>query len=309
MPTAWSTYPIKFEGGWRTDLGRLEHGIQAPGSARVLQNYEPSIQGGYAKVLGHEKYSTSVVPGSGDITGVVVADAERCIARRGSKYYLSSGAAWTEKATAPNTGTVRVRHQHYNFNGTEKIVMVDSLNYPAFYNSGTQEISYDVDAVDDVLGASIVVLFKNHLFFAKNNNLIFTAPYQDTNYSTGSGAGIINVGSPITGLSVFREQLIIFSLDRIQRLAGNTSTDFVLQSVADNTGCLCPNTVKEVGGDIMYLGPDGVRYLSATERNNDFGLERASKNIQSELVKLVNTNSPNSPSGSTSPVWGSMISG
>jgi hypothetical protein len=50
---------------------------------------------------------------------------------------------------------------------------------------------------------------------------------------------------------------------------------------------LDPDTVQEVGGDVMYLGPDGIRWLSATERNEDFGLERASANIQSKALSII----------------------
>jgi hypothetical protein len=46
----------------------------------------------------------------------------------------------------------------------------------------------------------------------------------------------------------------------------------------------------EVGGDIIYLGPDGVRYLSATVKNNDFSLERVSKNITNEINTLIRIN-------------------
>jgi hypothetical protein len=87
---------------------------------------------------------------------------------------------------------------------------------------------------------------------------------------------------------VFRDQLIIFCLNSIYRLSGNTISDFVLSPITNNTGCLCGDTVQEVGGDIMYLGPDGVRYLSASERENDFGLVRASEKIQNKVLEITN---------------------
>lgn len=289
MPTTWETHLVKFEGGWITTLGRLEQGIQAPGSATFLQNFEVSVEGGYTRILGYEKYSSTAVGGTGSVIGVIAIDAAKCLASRGNKYYLSSGTTWTEKATAAVTGSTRVRYDTYNFNGTQKFVMVDSLNDPAFYDTAAETVTYDTSAPSDVTGAGHVRVFKNHIFFGKNNLLNFTAPYTDNDYNTGNGAGVINVGSPITGLIVFREQLIIFSLNKIQRLIGDTSENFVLEPIAENTGCLCPNTIQEVGGDIMYLGPDGVRYLSATERNNDFGLQRASANIQNQITRMINT--------------------
>lgn len=290
MPTSWESLPVKFEGGWITSMGRLDQGMSAPGSATTLQNFEVSIDGGYSRILGYERYSNTVVPETGNIVGVVVVDNAKCIAYRNSSYFLSSGGAWTNVGTAPTPGSVRMRHDFYKFGASEKIIMVDGLNDPAIFDVASSTLTFDTLAPSDVTGANIVKVFKNHVFFAKGNILTFTAPYTDNDYDTGDGAGSINIGSDITGLIVFREQLIVFSTSKIQRIVGDTIESFQLQPIAMNTGCLCPSTVQEVGGDVMYLGPDGVRYLSATERIGDFALERASSKIQEDITRITNTN-------------------
>lgn len=290
MATEWETFPIKFEGGWITNLGRLDHGIQAPGSATILQNFEASIDGGYKRILGFSKFSETEVTGSGTIVGVIVADESKCLAYRGGTHYYSTGTTWTSMATASVTTSVKLRHDSYNWDGTERFVLVDGENDPAVYDPVANTVTYDTTAPANVAGANIVREFKNHIFFAKDNFLNFAAPYTTNDWNTGNGAGEINIGRDITGLIVFRDELIIFSTSTIHRLSGNTSTDFVLSPIAMDTGCLCADTVQEVGGDIMYLAPDGVRFLSATERNNDFGLERASAKIQDQITTLINTN-------------------
>ena len=55
MPDRWQTYPVEFEGGLITNLSPLQHGLKAPGSARVLRNYEPSVEGGYRRIKGFDK--------------------------------------------------------------------------------------------------------------------------------------------------------------------------------------------------------------------------------------------------------------
>jgi hypothetical protein len=55
-------------------------------------------------------------------------------------------------------------------------------------------------------------------------------------------------------------------------------------------GCVRTDTIQEVGGDVAFLGPDGVRLLSATDRIGDFGLAVASRPIQSEANSLVSGN-------------------
>ena len=56
------TYPVEFRGGLVSNLSPLQQGIQVPGSARILRNYEPSIDGGYKRILGYQKFDNAVVP-------------------------------------------------------------------------------------------------------------------------------------------------------------------------------------------------------------------------------------------------------
>jgi hypothetical protein len=285
MRTAWQSFPIEYKGGLITNMAPLQHGVSAPGSATVLQNFEPSIEGGYKKVLGYSKWNEHPVPGEGLITGVVATDTDNLIAVRESKYYTSVGREdWVERLDLSGDPGGKIRHTTFNFDGTSKICMVDGVNKPVFWDSSDQSIYEDTDAPSDVEGAQRVITFKNHLFFSKGSNLIFTAPFDEEDYDSANGAGVINVGSRIVGMIVFREQLIVFSVSRIQRITGNTGEDFALQPITMDTGAFCGDTIQEVGGDVLYLGPDGVRYLSATERIGDFALERASEQIQSRLV-------------------------
>ena len=185
-------------------------------------------------------------------------------------------------------GASRTRFAKYNYNGTQKIAIVDGTNAPATYDTSLFIALNDAPA--DVKGAAFISNFKNALFFGKGTILNFTAPYTDSDFSVANGAGSINVGSPITGLEVFRDQLIIFTEVSIQRLVGNTIADFTLQPVTNDLGCIESDTIQEVGGDIMFLAPDGLRLLSATDRIGDFGLGVVSKNIQDDLVTFISTN-------------------
>ena len=62
MPTNRQTYPIKFSGGLITNMSPLQQGMEMPGSARILRNFEPSIEGGYKRILGYDKYDLDVIP-------------------------------------------------------------------------------------------------------------------------------------------------------------------------------------------------------------------------------------------------------
>ena len=63
MPDNFQTYAFEFKGGLISNLAPLQHGIQQPGTARVLKNFEPSVEGGYKKILGYTKFDSNIVPG------------------------------------------------------------------------------------------------------------------------------------------------------------------------------------------------------------------------------------------------------
>ena len=132
--------------------------------------------------------------------------------------------------------------------------------------------------------------FRNHIFFAgmsdNPNFLVFSSPNTDLNYQPATGAGVINIGFTITGIVKFRDNLYIFGSDKIKRLVGNSSADFVLQEVTNNIGCIASDSIIEIGGDILFLASDGIRPIQGTARIGDIELETISKPIQQILQAL-----------------------
>lgn len=444
MPDRWSTYAFDFRGGLISDLSPLQQGIKLPGSARVLRNFEPSIEGGYTRIAGYEKYDTAFVPVYGEpkvhggsqtgsslvvgnlfqapadgstftiagvtgtytvatggvsyssankratlilTTSLASSPADKAaitftnrtelidgiaswnsnvLAVRNSNIYKSNGSGWTRinvpsygtvlvnggsqtggslivdgltdapqagdtftvagidliytvtatatvtsggatLAISPNlasspadnavvtwltanrTSTTKNRFAKYRIGTTEKIAGVDGTNYPFIYD-GTTYTQLN-SAPSDVLGAEHIVFFKNQMFLAKGDKLTFTSPYTDSDFNSANGSGVISIGSKITGIVSFRDQLIIFAEEKIDRLTGNTIADFVLQPITRNMGCVDTDTIQEVGGDLMFLGPDGLRLLSATDRIGDFNLAVVSKSIQKEVTDVISANS------------------
>tara|TARA_R100001591_G_scaffold118502_1_gene141712 strand:+ start:791 stop:2767 length:1977 start_codon:yes stop_codon:yes gene_type:complete len=442
---AWQTYPVEFRGGLITNLSPLQQGTNAPGSARILRNFEPSVEGGYRRIEGFDKYDSNIIPPYGEpvvhgasqsgttlIIGAIhttpVAGDTLEIAGVSGTYTIASGgvsydatnnratltlstslasspanaavvtfktttsnyvtigvASWEDSAivcknadifksggsgftkinvpdygtplvnagsqtgsslaidgltSAPQAGDVfkvagidkvytvlsnatvssggatlsinpalasspadnavitflstsreganKTRFAKYNFNGTEKIALVDGLNEPAVYDNTTFTVL--LDAPTDVIGATFVAEVKNHLFFAKGSTVTFTAPYTDTDFSVANGGGNINVGGTVTALAVFRQQLIIFTETSIHQLTGNTVADFNLQPITTDIGCIDSDTVQEIGGDVMFLGPDGLRLVSGTDRIGDFGLAVVSKTIQDTMTRFISAN-------------------
>ena len=445
MPTGWESYPIEFTGGLVTNLSRLQQGIKMPGSARTLVNFEPSIKGGYRRINGYEKYSTSPVPshgsplvqGSGQtglslllgntftaltdgdtftiagVTGTYTVDvggvtfdatynqntitftpaldsspADKAavtmgnldsnieglhyfyesltgvggvLALRQGVLWYSTGSTWTE-VNAPyygpvlvaggsqtgvtvaldafssdtyspqpgdtfkiagielvytvlaiptiasgaatlsiypaldsspadnavvtflgksSTGGTRARFADFAFDGNEKTAMVDGVNFPIAGNTTVGVVR--LNSTIDLIGASTVESFADHLFFGVGNKLIFSAPFDETDYTAANGSGSAIVKGKITGLKNFRAKLIVFTTNTVYELTGTSSADFRIDEIVGELGCSEPDSIQEVGGDLLFLGPDGLRFVGATARIGDFNLSLASAAIQDSL--------------------------
>ena len=180
-----------------------------------------------------------------------------------------------------STGGFEARFADFAFDGTEKTAMVDGINYPLAGNTtvGVTRLNSN----PDLLGASTVETYADHLFFGVGNQLIFSAPFDETDYTTANGSGTAVVKGKITGLKNFRDKLIVFTTSRIYELTGSSSADFRLDEIVGDLGCSEPDSIQEVAGDLLFLGPDGLRFVGATARIGDFNLSLASAPIQDPL--------------------------
>ena len=197
---------------------------------------------------------------------------------------------WTAVSTSGSptmTGVSKVRFTEINF-GTPKVVLTDGINPAATYDGSTYTQITDSNApTDPTIGAE----FQNHLFLAGDpaqpSNLFFSAPTAETDFSPANGGGVINVGFAIVAIKKFRNVLFIFGKNNIKRLVGDNSANFVLESVTSNLGCLSTDSVVELGGDLLFLAPDGIRPIGGTNKIGDVNLETLSKNIQSTVRNVI----------------------
>lgn len=447
MATGWQAFPLELNGGLISNMSRLQQGLKASGSARRLINFEPSVKGGYRRINGFNKYTSSYIPTYGSPvvqgssqsgTSLVIANifvsitngstfqiagvsgtytvasssfsntnkettltitptlasspadkasitfsnktskteglhffvdtannVSTTLVYRDGNLYSSTGSTFTNQ-TVPNYGSTNVktsgqsgttlivqgftsdtdvarvgdtftiagvekvytvlsapsissghgsisiypalasspadtatvtfigrsmaggtkaRFINFNYDGTERTVMVDSTNYPITW--GTNEGLKVLDSSSSVLGSEVVAAFKDHLFFGKGSNLVFSAPFLQNDFTPANGAGSIRLPSRITGLITFRDKLIIFTNSSIHQLTGTASSSFQLAEISEDLGCSEPDTIQEVGGDIMFLARDGLRFLGATARIGDFNLSVASRNIQDNITEFT----------------------
>ena len=284
MPIRRETFPIQVGGGLITNMSPLQQGINLPGSARALVNFEPSIKGGYRRVNGYTKWDSNIVPtvsSSSQVLGVGFFDGEVIAAREG-KVFSSTGAGWTEIATG-RAQTTKQRFHRFNLDGTRKIMGLDGSNYPYTWDGSTFT---NVNGSTDVQGASFAVDFKDHMFYAKGDLVTYSVPFDETDFTTASGAGSLRMPGDVTGMIVFRQRLFIFTEEEIKVVDGSSDADWTLTSVSTDVGCIAPDTVQEVGGDIAFMSADGIRLLGATDKIGDFSNAIISKQVQEGLTNF-----------------------
>jgi len=189
--------------------------------------------------------------------------------------------SWTERDTG-RTSAGKYSFERYNFDGNEKIIVVDGTNAPTIFNSSLS--ATDVSE-SSVAGSTIVVAFKSHMFYAGKSTtpqtLVFSEPFDEDGFQSGDGAGTIKVDDNIVGLKVFRDSLFIFCENRIFKMTGSTLSDFAIQPVTRDIGCVNRDTIQEFAGDLLFLGPDGLRTVAATARIGDTALGAITQNVQS----------------------------
>ena len=280
-------FVVNFRGGLVLNKSQFE---MEPGEAMELRNFEPDVGGGYRRISGFTKFNTNEIT-SGSTTGAILMSAvykDQVIAARGTEVFkvpTSNGSV--TQIDSGRTSAGRYDFDTFNIDGTDRIIWADGANNASHYDNSSVT---DVNGTGAPANPKFVKIFKNHAIYAgmsaATQKIIFSAPYAVGEFSAAKGAGSISVTSTITGLKVFREQLYIFCENAIFRLAGNSLADFQMQPVTTNVGCIAPQSIQEVGGDLVFLAADGLRTVAGTEKIGDVELGVISRPIQRRFTEL-----------------------
>jgi len=292
----WQSLPVQCKGGLIQNQDTLTQGTSSPGSATVLQNFENALEGGYRRINGYTKWDSATVPGDATtpILGVKVGlggifAARRVAATPTTDIYYSTGSGWGSRINSANRGgnPTRVRmHEYFLVKAT--IVGVDGVNNAFKYDGTTYTLLNGTGAPAD---PKYVEFWRNRLVFAGYTsnaaNITLTSPNSDTDFAAANGAIEINVGDLITGLKVFRGDLYIFTANFISKLVGTNTSNFVLEPVTTEIGCINGDTIQEIGGDLIYLSSDGFRSVAGTYNIGDVDLSLQSRSIQPIIRSAV----------------------
>ena len=264
-----------------------------PGAATVLQNFEPSINGGYRRINGFTKFDSTALTGSGNVLGIAFLGTT-VIACRGANVQHSAGSGWTTINTG-RTGAGRYHFDVYDWSGTEKLIMASGdagTNYAATWD-GTSYVLLN-GSVGSGTGTAPtnpldVKEYKGHMFFLQGQELTFSAPFNENKFDPSDGAGVINLSDTGVGMKSYRDILYIFCNKAIYRLSGSSTGNFQLIPVTKNIGCVSGWSIQEAGGDVIFLAPDGLRNVSGTEQIDNVNISVISKSIQERIKNLNST--------------------
>ena len=327
MPDKITTQRVVCEGGLYSNENHILLSERLPGSATRLLNYEVSLAGGYRRINGYTKFDANYSEvgtgvSEGPILGLAIfvtnaGSTEYLAARKLSSgttykwYKFQSGVGWnaiTLPITMNTTDTyrtvTRIRSSQFNFGVGNTIIFVDGVNNAITYD-GTTWGNIDVaDTGADLAHAggaqalakpAVVTVYQNHIFmanqYANPSVIAHSAPNVYFNWTSASGAGQLISSAEVVQLKPQRDTNYVFGSNSIQKIDVDSTGAFLIKDVTRNIGCIAPDTVVEIGGDIMFLSPDGFRPVAGTSRIGDVEIETISKPIQLLISDIIdNTN-------------------
>ena len=262
---------------------------------------------GQCKVLGIAIFKNDVTSGT-----TIIAIRQDAGATNYSFYYYTANIGWrkftldhsvTRPMTANGLTVNRIRHAQFNFGTGNTICFVDGVNPAIVFNgskwkeiksshSGGYHTSNNTAGGAQALNApALVDVFENHLFLsgheATRAAIAHSAPNDAYTWTSAAGAGQIASGFDVVQIKPFRDNLFVFGSKNIKKVTVNASNAFALENVTSNIGCVARDSVLEIGGDLMFLSPNGLRPVAGTSRIGDVELETLSKPIQSTLLDLI----------------------
>jgi hypothetical protein len=196
---------------------------------------------------------------------------------------------WTS-IDSGRTSANRYNFFRYNLNNVDKIIWADGANNASFWDGTTLT---DVNTAGAPANPKHVTMHKDHMFYAgmsaSSQEIVFSAPFDEDDFTAANGAGSFVIDSPVTGLIPFRGDLYIFAEERIYKLTGTSLENFEVVPITRQVGCRNGWTIQEFSGDVVFLGPDGLRTVAGTERIGDVELGTISKPVQRLFENLTDS--------------------
>jgi len=207
MPTTRETFPVEFKGGLVTNISPLQQGINMPGSAITLKNFEPSIVGGYRRILGFSKFAAAKIPpyGLAVVDGASQTGTTLTIART----HTTPVAGDTFTVTGI-TGTYTISGLSFDAgNNRTTLTLGSSLASSPANGAALTFITYDTAYRTqgmEVFGDDVIVALNSDIYKTSGGDVAFTKvnvpSYGTVLVNSGSGVAEDATSLPVDGLTV-----------------------------------------------------------------------------------------------------------
>jgi len=207
MPTTRETFPVEFKGGLVTNISPLQQGINMPGSAITLKNFEPSIVGGYRRILGFSKFAAAKIPpyGLAVVDGASQTGTTLTIART----HTTPVAGDTFTVTGI-TGTYTISGLSFDAgNNRTTLTLESSLASSPANGAALTFITYDTAYRTqgmEVFGDDVIVALNSDIYKTSGGDVAFTKvnvpSYGTVLVNSGSGVAEDATSLPVDGLTV-----------------------------------------------------------------------------------------------------------
>jgi len=303
-------FTLACQGGLNKVSSQLEL-LRSPGEATKLQNFEVSTTGGYRRINGYSQLGDGTRPNSSNAILGLQVYADGVIACSGTNIYFSQdGDSWLllnrasvagggdnystfgGRSTSARTSQGQADFAIYEGDTDygELIVTDRGSGVKPFYfkMTGTGDLDSRTFFAKEITVSGThypkyCVIHDKHLVVggaATAENTIFYSGTSDIDDFTSTGSGSILLDDQVVGLKSFRDDLIIFCRNSIYRLVNiNNSSTIAVEPLTKNIGCLDGASIQEVGGQLLFLAPDGIRTVAGTARIGDVELGSLSRKI------------------------------
>jgi hypothetical protein len=210
-------------------------------------------------------------------------------------YYIGGIAASSLAAatTIPRTNQTNLQFVNFESTGGQNgtLYFVDGVNkIGEFYIHDDGTYHFEELTRSSPIGCSLIERYAERIIVSgqsDNPSLVYYSTRLKPYDFEEASAGFVDVGDIVTGIKVFRNSLIIFCKNSIYELTNLDSTP-IIKSVTKNIGCVSGNSIQEIGGDLIFLAPDGLRTVAGTARIDDVELSSISRKILPLVNELIN---------------------
>ena len=230
MPTNRETFPVEFKGGLITNISPLQQGINMPGSAITLKNFEPSIVGGYRRILGFSKFAAAKIPpyGLAVVDGASQTGTTLTIART----HTTPVAGDTFTVTGI-TGTYTITGLAFDAgNNRTTLTLSTSLASSPANGAALTFITYDTAYRTqgmEVFGDDVIVALNSDIYKTSGGDVAFTkvnVPSYGTVLVNGASQSASPLDIAVDGLTVapqIGDMFTVAGVDKVYTVTADAS--------------------------------------------------------------------------------------